>query len=179
MEQGLGHSRATGALGGRTGTQGLVLGLVASLVANILIDLFMMGEMVREGLPADSGFAVIGDTAAGFFALFGVNAAGGVWPGLVWHYIIGAILGLLFGAAVTWVPAFRLSSIKKGVALGFVYTEFISLPILVLPSIILGWTAAQTVESLGFFLPMHAIWGIVLGLIVSYGLRSTAAAGRG
>ncbi len=49
------------------------------------------------------------------------------------HYLIGAALGVLFGAAVTRIPALRLGSVKKGVGLGILYTEIISLPILVLP----------------------------------------------
>ncbi len=158
-------------MGSGARAKGLVLGLVASLVANIVIDLIMVGYLVVRGQPADGGFAVIGDTAAGFFSLLGIDVAGGVLLGLVWHYLIGFALGAIFGAAVTRIDALRLNSMKKGVGIGFLYTEVISLPILVLPPIILKWTASETVEVLGFYLVMHAMWGIVLGAIVSYGLR--------
>ena len=163
-------------MGSSTRAKGLVLGLVAGLVATIVIDLIMMGYLLFRGQPADGGFAVIADTAAGFFSLFGIDVAGGVPPGLVWHYLIGLALGVIFGAAVTRIDALRLSSMKKGVGLGILYTELISIPILVMVPIILKWTASDTVQLLRFYFVMHAIWGILLGVVVSYGLRSAMAA---
>jgi C_GCAxxG_C_C family probable redox protein len=180
MEERLQHDlRAESAIGSRARTKGLIFGLVASLIATIVIDLLLMGYMLFQGLPADSGFAVIGDTAAGFFARFGINVTGGVLPGVVWHYVIGLAIGALFGAGVTWIDALRLNSVKKGVGLGILYTEIISVPILVMPPIILSWTASEAAQSFGFFLVMHAIWGTLLGIIVSYGLRSTVATEQG
>ncbi len=180
MAEGLEHAaRSAGTALSSPRTKGLVWGMVASLIATILIDLLMMGSMVFQGLPAEAGFAVIGDTAAGFFARFGLNVPASVLPGLAWHYMIGLGIGALFGVSVTWIHALRLDSLKKGVGLGIVYTEFISLPILVLPSIILSWSASETVESLGFFFSMHVVWGLVLGLVVTYGLRSTQGESNG
>jgi NhaP-type Na+/H+ or K+/H+ antiporter len=53
------------------------------------------------------------------------------------------------------------------------------LPILVMPPIILKWTASTATQWFGFSFVMHAIWGIVLGVVVSYGLRSTVATEQG
>ncbi len=78
MEERLQHdSRAKGAMGSGARAKGLVLGLIAGLVATIVIDLIMMGYLLFTGQPADDGFAVIGDTTAGFFSLFGIDVAGG------------------------------------------------------------------------------------------------------
>ena len=180
MEEKLQHdSRAESGIGSSTRTKGLIFGLVASLIATIVIDLLMMGYMLLQGLPADSGFAVIGDTAAGFFSLFGIDVTGGVPLGVVLHFLVGLALGVIFGAAVTRIHALRLNSIKKGLGLGILYTEVISLPILVTPPLILKWTVSTAAQWFGFSFVMHAIWGIVLGLVVRYGLRSTMAARRG
>ena len=100
-------------------TKGLVFGLVAGLVATIVIDLITMGVLPFMGLPADGGFSTIGDTAAGFFALFGMNVTGGTPLGVVLHYLIGLVLGVIFGAGVTRINALRLNSTKKGVGLAF------------------------------------------------------------
>jgi hypothetical protein len=179
MEESLQHdSSAKDATGSGARVKGLVLGLIAGLVATIVVDLIMMGVLLFRENPADAGFAVIGDTAAGFFSLFGVDVAGGALPGLVWHYLIGLAFGVIFVAAVTRFDALRLTSIKKGVGLGILYTEVMSIPMLVQVPIFLKRTASDTAVLLGFFFVMHAIWGIILGVIVSYGLRSEMAARR-
>ena len=153
MAESLQHgSRAKGAMGSGARAKGLVLGLIAGLVATIVIDLIMMGYLLFTGQPADAGFTVIGDTAAGCFSLLGIDVAGGVLMGVVWHYLIGLVLGVIFGAAVTRFDVLRLNSTKKGVALGIV---------------------------LGFYFVMHAMWGILLGVVVSYGLGSAMAARQG
>ncbi len=165
-------------MGSGARAKGLVVGLIAGLVATIVIDLILMGFLLFKGQPADDGFAVIGTTTAGVFSLFGIDVAGGVLPGLVWHYLIGRALGVIFGAAVTRIDALRLNSMKKGVGLGILYAEVISLPLLVMPPIILKWTASEAAQLFVFYLVMHAIWGMLLGVAVSYGLRSTNEAGR-
>ena len=179
MEGRLQHdSRAEGAMGSGARTKGLVLGLVAGLAGTIVIDLITMGALPFMGSPADGGFSVIADTAAGFFSLFGINVTGGVPLGVALHYLIGLALGVIFGAGVTRINALRLNSTKKGVGLGILYTEVISLPILVMPPIILKWTASAAAQWFGFSFVMHAIWGTVIGVVVSYGLRSAVAARR-
>lgn len=167
--------RANGAVGSGARAKGLVLGALGGLVATVVIDLIMMVYLLFRGQPADSGFAVIGDTTAGFFALLGLDVAGGVTAGLVWHYVIGLALGIIFGAAVTCIDALHLNSTRKAVGLGILYAEIISAPILVMPPIILKWTSSATAQLLGFYCIMHAIWGMLLGVVVVYSLRSTTA----
>jgi hypothetical protein len=152
-------------------SKGLVWGLAGGVAATIVIDLITAAVLPLMGSPADGGFTVIGDTAAGFLALFGMQVAGGALLGAVLHYLIGAALGVLFGLAVTRIAALRLTSLKKGVGLGILYTEIISLPILVTPPIILHWSGSQAAFWFGFSFVMHAIWGAVLGAVVARGLR--------
>jgi hypothetical protein len=172
MDQGLDVARAPRALPSADLTKALVFGAVAGLVATVVIDLITMAVLPLMGLPATGGFVTIGDTAAGFFRLVGITVSGGVALGVVLHYLIGIALGVLFGAAVTRFDALRLTSTKRALGLGILYTELISLPILVMPPIILNWAASDAVTWFGFSLVMHAIWGAVLGLVVRYGLRA-------
>lgn len=172
-------SRTQGAKDSGARAKGPAFGLIAGLAATVVIDLVTMGVLPFMGAPRDGGFSIIGDTAAGFFALFGLDVAGGVPLGAVLHFLVGLALGVIFGAAVTRVDALRLSSIKKSLGLGILYTEVISLPILVTPPLILKWAGAAAAQWFGFSFVMHAIWGVVLGLVVRYGLRSAIAARRG
>lgn len=165
------------AIQGGTRRKGLWLGLAGGVAATIVIDLVTVGVLPLMGLPADDGFSVIGDTAAGFLALFGIDVAGGVPLGVVLHYLIGAALGVLFGWGVTRIPALRLSSVKKGLGLGILFAEIISLPIVLLPPIILKMAAPEAAQWFGFCVVMHAIWGAALGGIVAYGLRSARQEG--
>ncbi len=155
----------------KTTKNGMALGAVGGLVATIVIDVVTVVVMPLMGLPATSGFSIIGDTAAGFLALIGLKVSGGVLLGTILHYLIGLALGAIFAAAAADVSAFRLSSMRRGVILGILYTEIISLPILVTPPLILKWGPADTVQWFGFSFVMHAIWGTVLGAIVAYGLN--------
>ncbi len=180
MEQRLAHDwRAKGAMGSGAGAKGLVIGLIASLVATIVVDLIMMGFLLFRGQPAENGFAVIGDTAASFFSLFSIAVVGGVLAGVVWHYLIGFALGAIFGVTVTRFDALQLASMKKGVGIGILYTEVMSIPMLLQVPIFLKQTASDTAGLLLFFLVMHAIWGILLGVVVSYGLRPATATRQG
>jgi hypothetical protein len=179
MEERLQHdSRPKDTSANNARIKGLGLGLIAGLVATIVVDLIMMGFLRLRRQPADDGFAVIGDTAAGFFSLFGLDVAGGVPPGVAWHYLIGLAFGVIFGAAVTRFEALRLNSMKKGVGLGILYTEVMSIPMLVQVPITLKRTASDTAGLFGFFVVMHAIWGILLGVVVSYGLRTEKKPGK-
>jgi len=165
-------SRAVKAAGRGSRSRGLIVGLIGGLVATIVIDVITILVMPLIGLPADNGFVIIGDTAARFFSLLGPKVNGGAALGAGLHYVIGLVLGALFGAGVTRIPALRLTSTRKAVGLGVLYTELISLPILITPPLLLGWTASAAAFWFGFSFLMHAVWGSVLGAVVSLGVRS-------
>jgi hypothetical protein len=156
----------------KTTRDGLLFGVAGGFAATVVIDVVTAAVMPLMGLPATGGFSVIGDTAAGFFRMIGLKIAGGLPIGIFLHYLIGIVLGAIFGAAAIRIPAFRPASVKRGIGLGILYTEVISLPILVTPPLILGWDRSTTMQWFGFSFVMHAIWGTVLGAVVAYGLIS-------
>ena len=160
-------------------TRGLVLGVVGGLVGTIVMDLVLIGTLSAAGLPAVISFSTIGDTAAGFFSMIGLNMAGGVPLGTAMHYLIGPVLGVIFGAAVSQVDVFRVDTTKKGVVFDILYTQISSQPILAATPIILKMTTSETLQWFGVSAAMHLIWGVVLGIIVSYGLHSAPAARQG
>ena len=156
-------------------TRGMVLGLIGGLVGTIVMDIVCVGALLVMGLPAVVSFSTIGDTAAGFFSMIGLIMAGGVPLGTAMHYLIGPLLGAIFGAAVSQVDAFRVDTAKKGLVLGILYTQVTSQPILAAAPIILKMTAPETLQWFGVSFVMHLIWGAVLGAVVSYGLGLVTA----
>ena len=165
-----------GQVGSVTLARGMVWGLIGGLVGTIVMDLVLIGTLSAAGLPAVVSFSTIGDTAAGCLALIGIDMAGGFPLGAVVHYLLGLVLGAVFGAAVSQVDTLRPDTVKKGVVLAVLFIEILSQPILATSPIILKMTASDTVQWFGISAAMHLIWGVVLGLVVSYGLRSATAA---
>jgi uncharacterized membrane protein YagU involved in acid resistance len=115
-------------------------------------------------------FSIVGDTVSGFLALFGTQIAGGVPTGVVTHYVVGPLFGMLFGVIVTRFPALRDGSLMKVTIAAFVYMEILSQPILATTPILLKMATPATLLWFGGSFVMHLILSIVLGAIVGYGL---------
>ena len=94
------------------------------------MHLLGVGIFLVMGQPTSISFSIIGDAAASFFSRLGVKLAGGAPLGMVVFYLLGLALGVTFVALVLRIDAFRLNSIKKGVGLGILYVEVLSLPLL-------------------------------------------------
>lgn len=159
--------------------RGMMWGLIGGVVGTIVMDLILMGALSAIGLPALTCFSIVGNTAGRFLSLLGTELAGGVPLGVAAHYVIGPVVGMVFGAAVASVDALRVRTAKKGVVLGVLYVEILSQPLLATSPILLKMTASETLQWFGVSALMHLIWGAVLGWVVSYGLQSATRAGQG
>jgi hypothetical protein len=154
----------------------VLVGCIGGLVGTIMMDLFGAGLFVVMGGPASLSFTIIGDAAAAFFVMLGMTVAGGTPLGALLHYLIGLAFGALFGAAVTRIAVLRADSLQKAVGLGVIYVEVMSLPLLAAAAWVLQMTAAETAQWFGISFVMHLVYGLVLGLVMYYGLRAVAAA---
>jgi hypothetical protein len=154
-----------------TGARGMGWGLLGGLVGTLTMDLVLMGALSAIGLTPLLCFSIVGDTVARFFSILGLTVAGGVPTGAVAHYVIGPLVGVIFGAAVARIDALRADTLKRGVVLGILYVEILSQPILASTPILLKMTAPQIVQWYGISFVMHVLCGAVLGAVVSYGLR--------
>jgi hypothetical protein len=65
-----------------------------------------------------------------------------------------------------------MGSLKQAVAMGILYVEIMSLPMLAAAALILRMTATETAQWFGISIVMHLIYGLVLGLVVRYGLQA-------
>jgi hypothetical protein len=71
--------------------------------------------------------------------------------------------------------ALRTDTIKRDVGLAVVYIEVLSQPIALTAPLILKMPASEALIWLAMSAGMHLIWGIALGLVVSYGRRPLAS----
>jgi hypothetical protein len=151
---------------------GLGWGFLGGLAGTLVMDILLMGALTAVRQPVFLCFSIVGDTASRFFSMVGLPMAGGVPTGAVAHYVIGPLVGILFGAAVASLPVLRESTLKRSVVTAVVYVEILSQPLLATTPILLKMTPAVTLLWYAGSFVMHLIFGIVLGAVMGYGLRS-------
>jgi hypothetical protein len=158
--------------------RGLSWGLVGGLTGTLVMDLVLMGALSAVGLPALSCFAIIGDTVARFFSILGVATVGGVPTGVLTHYLIGPLVGIIFGVVVTQAGALRVKTVRKSLVIAVLYVEILSQPILATTPLLVKMTAPETLQWFGLSFVMHFILAVVLGAVVGYGLCLHTGANR-
>jgi hypothetical protein len=151
-------------------TKGIAWGFLGGMAGTMVMDVLLMGALLVLKQPALICFTIVGDTVSRFLAIFGTQIAGGVPTGVVAHYVIGPLFGILFGAIVMKFPALREGSLKKVTISAFVYVEILSQPILATTPILVQMDAPATLQWFVGSFVMHMILSIVLGVIVGYGL---------
>ncbi len=168
------HSHVERQRSAGTLSRGIVVGLIGGLAGTIAMHLFGVGIFLAMGQPTSISFSIIGDAAASFFSRLGVDLAGGAPLGMVVFYLLGLALGVTFVALVLRIDAFRMDSIRKGVGLGILFVEAMSVPMLLAATLLLKMAASAAALWFGISAVMHLIYGGVLGAVVSYGLRPAA-----
>ncbi|MBI5950704.1 MAG: hypothetical protein HY865_03525 [Chloroflexi bacterium] len=156
--------------------RGMGWGLLGGLAGTLMMDTLLMGALSTFGLPALTCFSIVGDTVARFLAMLDMQVAGGIPAGVVTHYLVGPLFGIIFGTVVTIFPALRNGTLKKIMIAAILYVEILSQPILVTTPILLKMTTPETLQWFGGSFVMHFILAVVLGIIVGYGLHSAPIA---
>jgi len=153
--------------------KGIAWGFLGGLVGTLVMDILLMTALLVLRQPALMCFSIVGDTVSHFLSLFSTQIAGGVPAGVVTHYVVGPLFGMLFGVVATKFPALREGSLKRIVIAAFVYVEILSQPILATTPILLKMETPAILQWFGGSFIMHLILSIVLGVIVGYGLLPT------
>jgi hypothetical protein len=166
-----GYSLAEGHIKRAPLTKTIAWGFLGGLAGTLVMDFLLMGVLMVLRQPVSMCFSIVGDTVSRFLALFGTQIPDGVPTGVVAHYVIGPLFGILFGAAVSMFPTLREGTLKKITIAAFLYVEILSQPILVTTPILLKMKAPATLQWYGGSFVMHLIMSVVLGIIVGYGLR--------
>jgi hypothetical protein len=155
--------------------KGLGWGLLGGLMGTLVMDFLLMGTLLVLRQPATQCFSIVGDTVSRFFAMLGAQVTGGVPTGVMTHYVVGPLFGILFGAVVTKLPVLRAGSLKQITIAAFLYVEILSQPILVTTPILMKMKTPATLQWYGGAFLMHLIMSLVLGVIVGYGLQMHVA----
>ena len=152
---------------------GIGWGLIGGLAGTLAMDILLIGILSAVDYPPLLCFTIVGDTVSRFFSMFGLQLAGGVSTGVVAHYAIGPIVGIMFGAAAASLPVLRDGTLKKNVLAAVLYVEILSQPLLATTPILLKMTTPETLQWFGGSFVMHLLYGGCSRRIVGYGLRSS------
>jgi hypothetical protein len=166
-----GNIRTTDRLIPLSFSRGLGWGLLGGLAGTITMDVVLMGALFGMGAPVFTCFSMVGNTMARFFSLQGLDMTRTIQLGVLVHYLIGPLIGVIFGTLVAGVKALRVNTLKKTILLAIVYVEILSQPLLVTTPFLLKMTAPQVLQWYGGSSVMHLIAGVVLGAVVGRGLR--------
>jgi hypothetical protein len=150
--------------------RGMIAGMVGGLAGTFLMYLFGAVFFSLLGWPVNTSFSIIGDSAAAFFSKLGVALAGGASLGMRLYYLIGLALGAVLGIAVVSLEPLRVASLKKRVGLCILYVEVMSLPLLAAGTLALRMNAADAALWFSISFVMHLVYGLVLGVVTSYGV---------
>lgn len=152
--------------------RGMGWGFLGGLAGTIVMDILLMGALSIFGMPALTCFSIVGDTVARFLSMLDMQVTDSIPTGVVTHYLVGPLFGVIFGAAVVIFPALRNGTLKKITIAAMLYVEILSQPILVTTPILLKMTTPEMLQWFGGSFVMHFILAIVLGAIVGCGLHS-------
>jgi hypothetical protein len=146
----------------------LKYGLIAGIVSTMVTDTVSLVLFLVMGESLPSFFALIGQS---FLTLINVEVAYPLWQGLVLHYSIGILTGLVLGLATRTIGKLYFNSYRKSILFSIIITEIEGTTLFYLMSLILNIPQSEMIimYGLGFFL--HVIWGTCLGLILSFGQR--------
>lgn len=151
--------------------RGIRWGFIGGLVSTLIMDLVLMGVLSAIGISTFSCFSIIGETMSSIFALSGIEITGGILSGIVAHYVIGPVVGIIFGSMMVKFNEHRVRSLRKNILIAFVFVQILSQPLLASSAILLEMTTTLTVLWFTVSFMMHSILAIILGEVVVRGLR--------
>ena len=158
---GMTHSVVGASMTVRNRLQIVEFGLIGGLVGTFLMDAVMIAT-----------FLLVGEKADIFFSAVGEKLGGGALIGVAVHMCIGTIGGFIFSLLVISFKALDISSIRRGVMLGFV-AGAITIPLGCIPLAI--WLGQPILEVIAFSIMPHLVWGTFLGWTVAHGTLSLSA----
>ncbi len=154
---------------------GIAWGFLGGLAGTLVMDLVLMSAFSALGSPSTTCFSIVGDTVGRLFSIKGMGLGRSILLGILTHYLVGPLIGAIFGVLVARVAALRVNSLKKSIFLAILYVEILSQPLLATTPILMKMTVPATLQWYAGSFVVHMIVGVVLGAVVSRGLRQDSA----
>jgi hypothetical protein len=170
-----GNERMTGRINSIGTLKGLWWGLIGGLAGTAIMDLTLMGVLSAFGSPALTCFSIVGNTVARFFSIQSVEVVRSIQLGIATHYLVGPLIGAIFGAVVAGVKVLRVNTMKKSIIFAIIYVEILSQPILATTPILLKMKIPATLQWYSGSFVMHILLAVVLGAAVGFSLRQESA----
>ena len=145
--------------------RGSIYGIIAGTISTIVIDIVALVILAVMGVSLPSFFALIGRC---FLTLIGTGAADPVWQGLTLHYSIAILTGLVIGLLTQRFHKLQFSSYRKGILLSIIIAEVEGNSLFYLMSVIMKIPQSEMGIMYELCFILHLIWGVCLGLIISY-----------
>jgi len=153
---------------------GSIYGIIAGTISTIVIDIVAFIMLSVMGFSLASFFALIGRC---FLTLIGTSAADPIWQGLILHYSIAIVTGLVVGLLTQRFHTLEFSSYRKGILLSIIIAQVEGNSLFYLMSVIMKIPQSEMVTMYELCFILHLIWGVCLGLIISYCQQHKAAVG--
>ncbi len=152
---------------------GMRWGMIGGLAGTVIMDFLLICAFLIAGMPPFTCFSIVGDTMERVLSFQGIANSAAL--GAAAHYLVGPVLGALFGAAARFIPALQRCSWKKAILFAVLYAEIVSQPLLALTPIFLRMTSSELLLWYGGSFGMHFIWGCILGAVWSLGGQQPVA----
>ena len=153
---------------------GSIYGIIAGTISTIVIDIVALIILAVMGSSLASFFALIGQC---FLTLIGADAVDPVWQGIMLHYSIAILTGLIIGLLTQRFHRLEFSSYRKGILLSVILAEVEGNSLFYLMSVIMKTPQSEMVFMYGMCFFLHLTWGVCLGLIISYYQQHKAMVG--
>ncbi len=163
----------TGGISRLTLKKAIGIGLISGFTATAIMDLSLIAILIAAGIAPLTCFSMVGETFANLFSKQGLP--GSVPLGVAAHYVLGPVLGAFFGAGAEVLPALKIYSRKRAILTAILYAEIVSQPLVALTPAALRMTASETLIWFGGAFGMHLIWGGMLGLVWSLGMKQRSS----
>ena len=145
--------------------RGSIYGIIAGTISTIVIDIVALIILAVMGVSLSSFFALIGRC---LLTLIGADGADPVWQGIMLHYSIAILTGLVLGLLTQRFHKLEFSSYRKGIPLSVIIAEVEGNSLFYLMSVIMKIPQSEMVTMYELCFILHLIWGVCLGLIISY-----------